>query len=118
MLGWGLGTDTYFSIYVQTIVESPWGVMMIGAILALAKLLFVVPVGELNDRVHSKHLLLLGKILYVVCAFFFFFAGFWHSWECLLVAVIFNGFANAITFTTYRSYYAKHSTQFTRTQVF
>lgn len=44
MIGWGLGTDTYFSIYVKKIIANPWGVTLIGAILAFAKLIFVVPV--------------------------------------------------------------------------
>jgi hypothetical protein len=34
-----------------------------------------------------------------------------HSWILLVFAAIFNGIANATTFTTYRSYYAKQSTK-------
>lgn len=56
--------------------------------------------------------------MYVLCAFFFFAAGYWTSWILLVLAVFFNGFASATTFTTYRSYYAKNSTQLTRTQIF
>lgn len=118
MIGWGLGTDTYFSLYVQGIIGNPWGITAIGTILALAKLVLVVPIGNLNDHMNAKYLLLIGKILYVFCAVLFFFAGLMMSWELLILATLFNGFASATTFTTYRSYYGKTANKHNQSQVF
>ena len=118
MIGWGLGTDTYFSIYIQHIVGNPRGITAIGTILALAKLLFVIPIGNMNDHTNVKYLLLMGKILYVCCAILYFYAGLLMSWEVLLVATLLNGFASATTFTTYRSYYGKNANKRNNSQVF
>ncbi|GHW02698.1 hypothetical protein AGMMS50249_4840 [candidate division SR1 bacterium] len=118
MIGWGLGTDTYFSIYVSDIIGSAWGITAIGTVLALSKLLIVIPIGSLNDRVNVKYLLLIGKILYFICGILFFLAGLLHTWVLLLFATIFCGFASGITFTTYQSFYGKNSTKSNHTQIF
>lgn len=118
MLGWGLGTDTFFSIYVKTIIGNGWGVTAVGTILALAKLIFVIPVGNINDHANIKYILLLGKIFYVFAASLFFLAGVTMSPRLLVLAAIFNGFASATTFTTYRSYYGKNATKGNHSQVF
>ncbi|MDR0860928.1 MAG: MFS transporter [Candidatus Peribacteria bacterium] len=118
MIGWGLGTDTFFSLYVQGIIGNPWGITAIGTILALAKLALVIPIGNLNDRMNIKYLLLIGKILYVFCAVLFFFAGLMMSRELLILATLLNGFASATTFTTYRSYYGKTANKHNQTQIF
>jgi MFS-type transporter involved in bile tolerance (Atg22 family) len=113
-----LGTDTYFSIYVGSIIGTARGITFIGTVLAAAKLLFAIPVGNINDYANVKHLLLLGKILYVFCALLYFFAGIFLSGPLLLCAVLLNGFASATTFTTYRSYYGKNAKKHNETQVF
>jgi MFS family permease len=118
MIGWGLGTDTYFSLYVQGIIGNPRGVTAIGTVLALAKLALVIPIGNLNDHMNVKYLLLIGKILYVICAVLFFFAGLMMSWELLILATLLNGFASATTFTTYRSYYGKTAKKHNQSQIF
>jgi MFS family permease len=118
MIGRGLGTDTYFSLYVQAIIGNTRGITAIGTILALAKLALVIPIGNLNDHSNVKYLLLLGKILYVFCALLYFLAGLWLSRELLLIATLLNGFASATTFTTYRSYYGKSARKTNQSQVF
>jgi MFS family permease len=118
MIGWGLGTDTYFSIYVQSIIGNGWGITAVGTILALAKLLFVIPVGNINDHANIKYILLLGKVFYVICALLYFLAGTLHSPSLLIIATILNGFASATTFTTYRSYYGKNANRGNHSQVF
>ncbi len=117
MMGWGLGTDTYFSIYIQEIVGNAWWVTAVGAILAFVKLLFTVPIWRMNDRVNTKYILLMWKILYVISWLLFFLAWILHSWVLLLFASIFNWIANSTTFTTYRSYYSKKSTKSDNAQV-
>ena len=117
MLWWWLGTDTYFSIYVRDIVGNARWVTAIWALLAFAKLLFVVPIWRMNDKVNTKYILLMWKILYVFCGLLFFLAGIFHSRILLTIATILNGVANATTFTTYRSYYAKKTTKADNTQI-
>lgn len=84
---------------------------MIGTILAVVKLLFVLPVWKMNDCVNVKYILLMWKILYVCSWTLFFLSWILHSRILLVFAAIFNGIANATTFTTYRSYYSKQSTK-------
>ena len=117
MLWWWLGTDTYFSVYVKEIIWNPWWVTLIWAILAFTRLLFVIPIGKMNDHVNVKYILLVWKILYVLCGLLFFFAWIFHSWILLVLATALNGFANATTFTTYRSYYSKSATKSNNVQV-
>ena len=118
MIGRGLGTDTYFSLYVKSILGSSWGVTLIGALLALIKLIFSVPIGALNKKEDTKDILLFWKILYALCGFFFFMAGFYSSPVFLVLAVILNGIASSTTFTTYRNYYDKNATNENRSQIF
>ena len=117
MLWWWLGTDTYFSIYIKEIVGNARWVTAIWTLLAFVKLLFVVPIWRMNDRVNIKYILLVWKILYVFCGLIFFFAWIFHSRILLVIATILNGIANAATFTTYRSYYAKKSTKMDNVQI-
>ena len=117
MMGRWLGTDTYFSIYIQEIVWSAWWVTVIWAVLAFVKLLFTIPIWRMNDRLNVKYILLVWKILYAVCGLLFFLAWILHSRILLLFAAIFNGIANSTTFTTYRSYYSKKSTKVDNAQV-
>ena len=72
MLGRGLWTDTYFSLYVKDIIWNSWWVTAIGAILAVAKLSMVIPIGKMNDHANVKYILLVGKILYAFCGICFF----------------------------------------------
>ena len=111
MLGRWLWNDTYSSIYIKEIIGNTLWVSVIWTILVVVKLIFVIPTGRMNDRISAKHILFIWKILYVVCGLLFFFAWIYHSRLILTIAAIINWFANAITVTTYRSYYAKKSTK-------
>lgn len=117
MMGRWLWTDTYFSIYIKEIVGNARWVTAIWAILAFIKLLFVIPIWRMNDRVNVKYILLMWKILYVCGWLLFFLAWILHSRVFLIFASIFNWIANATTFTTYRSYYAKKSTKADNAQI-
>ena len=117
MLWWWLGTDTYFSIYIKEIIGSARWVTAIWTLLAFVKLLFVVPIWRMNDKVNVKYILLMWKILYVFCGLLFFLAWIYQSRILLTIATVLNGFANATTFTTYRSYYAKKATKTDNTQI-
>lgn len=117
-LGWGLGGDTFFSVYVNSIVPSALGVTLIGAFLAFIKLLFVIPVGIMNDKGSTRYLLLLGKIVYALSGFFYFLAGFYGSFIWLLFAIFCNGIGNSSMHTSYRTVYGDKASKDNRTKVF
>ena len=117
MMGRWLWNDTFSSIYIKEIIGNTWWVSVIWAILIAVKLIFVMPAGRLNDRTNAKHILFVWKILFVLCGLLFFFAWIYHSWLLLTIATIINWFANAITVTTYRSYYAKKSNKKDSSQI-
>lgn len=104
ILGFGLGWDTFFSIYVEEIVESIFLVSMIWTLLPLSRLLFALPIGELNNNTNRKYVIFLSKIVYIICGILYFLAGILKSTEILLFAVVFNGMASATLFVTYESY--------------
>jgi hypothetical protein len=49
-IGWGLGGDTFFSVYIKKIIGTGIGLTLIGTLLPLVKLLVVMPIGALNDK--------------------------------------------------------------------
>lgn len=118
MMGWGLGGDTFFSVYIKSLLGSGLGLTLIGTLLAVVKLLVVIPVGVMNDQGNTRYLLLLGKILYACSGFFYFLAGMEASAALLIVAVIFNGIASSTMFTTYRTLYGKKSQKNNRSKIF
>lgn len=117
-IGWGLGGDTFFSVYMKSIIWTGIWLTLIGTLLPLIKLFIVMPIGTLNDKGHGKNLLLSGKIFYAFSALFYFLAGVNHSIRMLVTAVVFNGIWSATMYTTYRSLYGNNSRTENRTQVF
>ncbi len=101
---WWLGADTFFSIYIKNIVNDVLGVSLIGALFPLMRLLFSLPIWELNDNTDRKSVIFLSKMMYIICWLLFFFAGILKNPWILLGAVIFNGIASATLFITYESY--------------
>ena len=87
-MGWGLGADTFFSIYVKSIIGSGLNLTLIWTLLPIIKLLTVIPIGILNDKGMSKYLLLYGKIWYAISGAFYFWAGFEQSAFFLICAVV------------------------------
>jgi len=100
----GLGADTFFSIYIKSIVDNVFWVALIGAILPLTRLLFALPIWELDDNTDRKSVILLSKMMYIVCWLLFFVAWIMDNHWILLAAVIFNGIASSTLFVTYESY--------------
>ena len=49
-IGWGLGGDTFFSVYIKKIIGTGIGLTLIGTLVPLVKLLVVMPIGALNDK--------------------------------------------------------------------
>ncbi|MCX6823627.1 MAG: MFS transporter [candidate division SR1 bacterium] len=114
LLGRGLGADTFFSVYIKTIVDNVLWISIIGAILSLGKMLFSIPVGEVDDHADLKSVLFLSKGAYVITGLLYFVAGIGKSPVFLLIAVLLNGFATATLLTTYQAFIRKHSKRNTR----
>lgn len=114
----GLGADVYFSIYIETIVDNIFRVSLIWAILSLGKMLFSIPVGEVDDHANIKSVLFLSKWAYVITWLLYFVAGILKSPSVLVIAVVLNGFATATLLTTYQTFIRKHSKKNTRGAIF
>jgi len=118
MLGRGLWADTFFSIYVKSVVHNVLLVSVIWALLAVSKMIFTIPIWDLDDRTDIKYILFTGKMLYILCWFLYFFAWIFSSVIVLVLAVIINWFATATSFTTYQTYIREHSNKYNRCSVF
>ena len=114
----GLGADVFFSIYIDDIVNNIFRVSIIWAILSLGKMLFSIPVGEIDDHADIKSVLFLSKWVYVITGILYFFAGILKSPILLVIAVLLNGLATATLLTTYQAFIRKHSKKNTRGAVF
>lgn len=104
MLGWWLGADTYFSVYVKSIVDDVLLVSLIWSLVPFSKMILSLSIGEMNDHGNMKILLFLSKLFYIISWIWFFFAGILHQPIILIIAAILMGFAGATMFTTYESY--------------
>ena len=114
ILGRGLGADVFFSIYIKSIVDKVFWISIIGAILSLGKMLFSIPVGDIDDHANMKSVLFLSKGAYVITGILYFIAGMLKSPPVLILAVLLNGFATAALLTTYQAFIRKDSKKSTR----
>ena len=118
MIWWWLWWDTFFSVYVKSILWAGFWVTLIWALLAIVKLLVVVPVGVMNDQGNTSYLLLLGKLTYALSWWLYFLAWVNQSAWRLISAVIANGIASSMMFTSYRSIYWKKGQARNRSKIF
>ena len=118
MVWWGLWWDTFFSVYVKSILWAWLGVTLIWTLLAFVKLVVTIPVGVMNDQGNTRYLLLLWKLIYAVSWCLYFTAWMNHSAWWLVLAVIANGIASATMFTSYRNLYWKKGKAQNRSKVF
>ncbi len=118
MIWWWLWWDTFFSIYVKSILWVWLGVTLIWTLLAFVKLLVTIPAGVMNDQWNTRYLLLLWKLIYAVSWCLYFTAWINHSAWWLVLAVIANGIASATMFTSYRNIYWKKGKAQNRSKVF
>lgn len=103
MLGWWIWWDTFYSIFIESIVENVFRVSLIWAILPLVKLFVAPAVWELNDDSDKKHVFAFSKILYIISSVFYVAAWFLKNPRLLLIAVIINWVWSSSTFVTYFS---------------
>jgi MFS family permease len=107
--GRGLGGDTFFSIYVNSIVEKVFRVSLIAALFSLVKMLLSVSIGELEDHGDTRSIIFLSKVAYIITSILFFLAGIYHSIPVLIIAVVINGIGSAALFTTYEGVIRKYA---------
>ncbi len=100
VLWWWLGADIFFGIYTEQIIDKIWIVWLMWSILAVAKLSLSIPVGYINDKINPKYLLIISKWLNIICGLAYFAAWLLQSPIILIIAVLLNGFASPILFTT------------------
>jgi len=95
-----LGADIFFGIYTEQIIDKIRIVWLMWSILAIAKLSLSIPVGYINDKINPKYLLIVAKWLNILCGLAYFGAWLLQSPTLLVIAVLLNGFASPILFTT------------------
>lgn len=103
MLWWWIWWDTFYSVFIESIVENVFRVSLIWAILPLVKLFVAPAVWELNDDSDKKHVFAFSKILYIISSAFYVAAWFLKNPRLLLIAVIINWVWSSSTFVTYFS---------------
>ncbi len=118
IFGWGLWWDTFFSVYLKTIVDNVFRVSVIAAALPIVRMFLAVSVGELDDHTSIRSVIFLSKALYVVTSIFFFLAGIEHSVLFLVIAVWFNALSTATLITSYESLIRQYSQKENRSTSF
>lgn len=109
VLGWWLGADVFFSLYIKNIVDHILLISVIGAVLSLGKMLFSIPVGEINDHANLKSVIFLSKWIYAIMGILYVMAWMWDSVPLLIIAVLLNGLGTASLFVTYQTFIRKHT---------
>jgi hypothetical protein len=104
-----LGGDVFFSVYVEMIAPSALLVSVMGAVLAVVKMVFSLAMGNMSSKADFAKIIRGGKRVYMICGLLFASAGFFHSPALLIAAVVFNGVGSAMLFTVYQYYFRQHS---------
>ena len=108
----GLWTwDTFYSIYIESIVTFWLWVSIFWALYSFTKLITVIPIGILNDQGKTDDLLTLGKISWMISGFLYYLAWCYNSWFLLLLWTLFSGLAWAIIYPWYWTLYKKSWTK-------
>ncbi len=109
-LGRGLGGYVFFSVYIKSIVDNALMLSLLGSGLAFVKMILSLAIGDMEEKTDFAKLLQGGKWLYVLCGLCFAAAGYFHEPLLLYIAIVLNGVANPMVYTTYTYYFSKHST--------
>ena len=108
----GLGTwDTFYSIYIESIVTFWLWVSIFWALYSFTKLLTVIPIWILNDQGKTDDLLSLGKLSWMISWLLYYLAWCYNSWILLLLWTLFSWLAWAIIYPWYWTLYKKSWTK-------
>lgn len=113
-----LGWDTFFSLYIDDIVNNVFRISIISAILSLSKMFFSITVGEQNDNTDIRSVILFNKIIYVGVGILYFVAWLSGSLGVLIAAVLINGVASAWMTTSYQTFIRKNTKNWERGKAF
>ena len=107
-----LGTwDTFYSIYIESIVTFWLWVSIFWALYSFTKLLTVIPIWILNDQGKTDDLLSLGKLSWMISWLLYYLAWCYNSWILLLLWTLFSWLAWAIIYPWYWTLYKKSWTK-------
>ena len=118
ILWWWLGGDTFFSIYIKSIVNNVFRVAIIASLLPCIKMILSVSVGDLDDHSNIRSIIFLSKAVYVLTSIFFFLAGIEQSILFLVIAVVLNGLWTAALITSYESLMRKYGKKKNESTIF
>jgi len=98
--GWGIWVNMYYSIYLKSLFDNIMLVSILGSVLALIKLFFSIPMGILNNKINSKTILIIWKLLYVCWWILYFLAGILHTPWLVVPAILATWLASPMIFNT------------------
>lgn len=90
ILGWGLGAETFFSVYIFEVTQVMQWASIILLIAVVVRAIFTLPVANLEKPDNIKRILVFGKILYILCGLMYFAAGMTHQIWLLVLAAVLN----------------------------
>ena len=103
MLGRWVWWDTFYSVFIETIVENVFWVSLIWALLPLVKLFVAPAAGEIIGKINNKWMFTLSKVLFAISGIFYVLAGVFKNEWLLLIAVIFNWIWSSCVYVSYYS---------------
>lgn len=113
-----LGWETFFSLYIDKIVDNVFWISIVSAILSLCKMFLSISAGKESDNTDIRSVILLNKIVYAFVGILYFLAWFTGYLSLLILAVLMNGIASAWMFTSYQSFIRKNTKNWERGKSF
>jgi MFS family permease len=92
--GWGFA-DPFFSLFLAQFADSYALIGVLSTVFVATSAVFMIPVGDLLDRVRHSLLINGAKCVVVVVAVLYFLAGYFDSTPFLVIALVLNGFTYA-----------------------
>ena len=103
MIWWWIWWDTFYSVFIESIVNNIFWVSLIWAILPLIKLFIAPCVWELNNEINKKYIFMFSKLLFAISSILYMLAWILKNEWLLLLAVIVNWIWSSTLFVIYYS---------------
>lgn len=98
--GRGIGINMYYSLFLKTLFDNLFIVSALGSLLALTKLFFSIPIWVLDNKINSKTILIVGKMMFVIAGLMYFAAGLFGVPWLMVFAILVHGLATPMVFNT------------------
>jgi len=95
-----IGINMYYSIYLKSIFDNLIIISLLWSLLAFIKLFFSVPTGILDNKLNSKTILIVGKIIFVLSWILYFIAWYFSLPFFVILAIFAQGIATPMVFNT------------------